>query len=116
MQEMIEAIRVAVADGATPEQKVHGASACRAILVALDAEPGKPIVLPGVPAPNPLAGIDPGQALDLLIAKLTAALPKDDGGPTTPAANSAAERPGLRIAFVPPPRPAPPRRPGRRRP
>ena len=116
MQDMIEAIRVAVADGATPEQKLHGASACRAILVALDAEPGKPIVLPGVPAPHPLAGIDPGQALDLLIARLTAALPKDDGGSTASAASSAADRPGLRIAFVPPPRPAPPRRPGRRRP
>ena len=98
MQEQIEAIRAAIADGATTEQKAHGAAACRAILAALAAEPGKPIAMPGAPVPHPLAGIAPGQALDLLIARLTAALPKEDGT----AASIAPARP-MRIAFVTPP-------------
>ena len=102
MNDMIEALRVAVADGATAEQKVHGAIACRAILAALDAEPGKPIMLPGAPTPNPLANIDPSTALDLLIAKLTTAIPKDDSTPD-PARSAAPDRRALRIAFVAPP-------------
>lgn len=99
LDEQIESIRAAIADGATSDQKAHGAAACRAILAALGAEAGKPIVMPGAPAPHPLAGIDPGQALDHLIAKLTAALPKDDdksaaapsptSTPATPATASA---------------------------
>jgi len=114
MDEMIEAIRSAVADGATAEQKTHGAQACRTILTALDAEPGKPLAVTGTPTPHPLAGIDPGQALDLLIAKLTAALPKDDGKAAP--ATTAPDPRGLRIAFVaPPPRQAP-RTPSRARP
>ena len=112
----IEVIRAAVGPDATAEQKAHGAAACRAILAALGAEPGKPIAMPGAPPPHPLAGIDPGQALDLLIAKLTAALPKEDAKAT--AAPTAAPDPrGLRIAFVAPPNrpPAPMRvpQPGR---
>jgi hypothetical protein len=106
MDDKIEAIRAAIAGGATSEQKAHGIVACRAILAALDAEPGKPIVLPGVPAPSPLANIDPSTALDLLIAKLTAALPseggKEQGSPPMPL-----DRRALRIAFVPPPPPSP---------
>ena len=116
MHDKIEAIRAAVATDATTEQKAHGAAACRAILAALGAEPGKPIAMAGAPAPHPLAGIDPGQALDLLIAKLTAVLPKDDDK-SSPAPPTAAPDPrGLRIAFVaPPPRQAA-RAPSRARP
>ena len=114
MQDPIEAIRAAVAPDATAEQKAHGAAACRAILAALGAEAGKPIAMPGAPAPHPLAGIDPGQALDLLIAKLTAALPKDHDTPTAASAPAPPDPRGLRIAFVaPPPRQAPPPRAGR---
>ncbi len=98
MQEQIEAIRAAVAADATDEQKSQGAAACRAILVALGAEPGKPIAMPGAPTPHPLAGIDPDLALDLLIAKLTAALPREDDKASAPAA--APDPRGLRIAFV----------------
>lgn len=101
MDQQIEAIRAAVTEGATVEQKAHGAAACRAILAALGAEAGKPIAMPGAPVPHPLAGIDPGQALDLLIAKLTAALPKDGDKPA--AATTATARRGLQIAFVAPP-------------
>lgn len=120
MDEHIEAIRAAVAEGANAEQKAHGAQACRAILAALGAEPGKPITLAGAPAPHPLARLDPGQALDLLIARLSAMLPADDKGKDSPAlratASPTAER-GLRLAFVnPPPRPRPRRPIPRRKP
>jgi hypothetical protein len=70
MNELIEAIRVAVAGGATAEQKATGAQACRTIIAALGAEPGKPIVLPGAPKPHPLSTLSVDQALDLVIARL----------------------------------------------
>ena len=100
MHELIEAIRVAMIEGATPEQKLVGAQACRTILAALDAEPGKAIALPGAPAPSPLAGISPDQALDLLIARLSAVAAKQESTPPAPTAKSAAP---LRIALVQPP-------------
>ncbi len=99
MDQMIEAIRTAVTDGATSEQKAAGAVACRAILAALEAEAGKAIVLAGAPTPGPLAGISPDQALDLLIARLTAVAEKQAQATTAPAARAAP----LRIAFVQPP-------------
>ena len=71
MHELIESIRAAVAQGATAEQKAIGAQACRTILTALEAEPGKPIVLPGASAPNPLSRLSLDQVLDLLIARLS---------------------------------------------
>jgi len=71
MSELIEAIRAALAQGATADQKAVGAQACRTILTALDAAPGKPLVLPGAPKPHPLSGITLDQALDLAIARLT---------------------------------------------
>jgi len=71
MKELIEAIRAAVADGATTEQKALGAQACRTIMAALDAAPGKPIVLPGAPQAHPLASLSVSQALDLAIERLT---------------------------------------------
>lgn len=104
MTEMIEAIRAAVADGATPEQRAVGAQACRTILAALGAEPGKPIDLPGAPQPHPLAGITADQALALLIARLTAiaeareAATADTGAPPR-------QQAAPRIAFVNPPSP-----------
>ena len=96
MNEMIEAIRVAVAEGATAEQKAAGAQACRTILTALEVEPGKAIVIASAPAASPLAGMAPEQAMDLLIARLSALVPAEREEPP-PAA-----RP-LRIAFVQPP-------------
>ena len=70
MQDLLEAIRVAMTDGATAEQKATGAQACQTILAALGAQPGRPIVLPGVPKPNPLSGLSIDQALELVIARL----------------------------------------------
>jgi hypothetical protein len=98
MNELLEAIRAAVAEQATAEHKAAGAQACRTILAALEAEPGKPLGGPAAAA-QPLAGLDATQALDLLIARLRAALPKDgDERAARPA-----DRPGLRIALVTPP-------------
>lgn len=102
MEELLEAIRAAVASGASAEQKARGAQACRAIASALDAEAGKPIAVPSAPPPHPLAGMPLGQALDLLIAKLTAALPPEEA---KDAAKRTATRNGMRIKLVPvPPR------------
>lgn len=70
MQDLLEAIRVAMTDGATAEQKANGAQACQTILAALGAQPGKPIVLPGVPKPHPLSALSFDQALELVIARL----------------------------------------------
>jgi hypothetical protein len=106
MDDLLEAIRAAVASEATTEHKVAGAQACRTILAALEAEAGQPMPLPGAPQPNPLGSIDPSQALDLLIARLRAALPSED--PTAAPARPR-EPPGLRIALVRPPV-GPPRR------
>lgn len=120
MDELIDAIRAAVASDATGDQKTRGAQACRAILSALEAEPGKPLPALNAPAPHPLASIAPGQALDLLIAKLSAALPPEDKkGEAARAAPS--ERQGIRIQFIPAPtRPrdlgARPSAPARRKP
>jgi hypothetical protein len=109
MSELIETIRAAVAQGATAEQKAIGAQACRTILTALDAEPGKPIVLPGAPKPHPLSGITVDQALDLLIARLTTIANAQETATaktpmTTPAKPAPAQgQRGPRIPFIPTP-------------
>ena len=101
MTDMIEAIRAAVAEGATAEQKAIGAQACRTILAALGAEPGKPIVLPGAPQQHPLAGITADQALSLLIARLTQIAEAKEA--TANAAASPRPQAAPQIAFVNPP-------------
>lgn len=117
MDQMIETIRAAVADGATAEQKTSGAQACRTILTALEAEVGKAIVLAGAPAPSPLAGISADQALDLVIARLRAMMPAEHNSGEAPAPVRNAERAGLQIAFVqPPPRGLPRPASARRKP
>jgi hypothetical protein len=69
MDSVLETIRSAVANDATAEQKAAGVQACRTILAALDAEPGKPLVPPiAVSAPT-RPSLD--QVLDLAIARLT---------------------------------------------
>jgi len=71
MNELIEAIRMAVAEGATTEQKATGVLACRTIATALDTEPGKSFTLPGVPLPV-MSRVSIDQVLDLAIARLSA--------------------------------------------
>ena len=96
MHELIETIRAAVAEDATAEAKQAGAQACRMILAALEGEPNEPV--PPAPA-NPLAALarlDLDRALDLVIARLRAALPEDKRA-------ALGERPGMRIQLVPVP-------------
>lgn len=99
MDQLIDAIRVAATSGATTDQKAAGVQACRAIIAALDTEPGKPIVLPGTPPQSPLAGISIDQVLELLVARLTTIANARDAAalPPAPAPN------GVRIPAVMPP-------------
>lgn len=116
MNELIEAIRVAVTDGATAEQKATGAQACRTIIAALGAETGKPIVLPGAPKPHPLAALSFDQALDLVIARLRTMADARELAEKQPSAQAVArehpEKPPARAVLRGPqiplvPRPAP---------
>lgn len=100
MNELLETIRAATAEEATAEQKSAAAQACRTLLTALEAEAGKLLAVPSVPAPNPLAGIDLTQALDFLIERLRQSMPADDA---TPAQSRRSVPSGLRIALVRPP-------------
>ncbi|MGN6105500.1 MAG: hypothetical protein ACTHU0_10380 [Kofleriaceae bacterium] len=104
MNELIEHIRAAVAAGATAAQKAIGAQACRTIQTALEAEPGKPIVLPGAPAQTPSARVSLDQVLDLVIARLAAVAAAQDSKP--PHASPSPSR-GLRIPTVQAAKPTP---------
>ena len=88
MQELINAIQVAIATDASPEQKATGAQACRTILAALDTEPGKPIVLPGITMPAPTSRVSVDQMFDLLIGRLTTIATQRDAAPVPTAAPS----------------------------
>ena len=95
MHELIEAIRAAVADGASADQKAVGARACQTILTALGAEPGRPIALPGAPEPSPLARLSGEQALDLVITRLASIAEAREANTPPPSATR-----GPRIALV----------------
>ena len=122
MEPLLEAIRAAVATGATTEQKTAGAQACRTIFTALEAETGKPIGLPTAPKPHPLAGLTFDQALELVIMRLTSvAEARDTKAQVADAPKPTADTPKLpaiaapRIPLIQPPlgprttrRPVPP--------
>jgi len=124
MNELIEAIRVAVAGGATTEQKAIGAQACRTIIAALGAEPGKPIVLPGAPQAHPLSRLSLDQILDLAIARLSQIAAAREAQPAPPAQPAPTAQPkptaqrGPQIPMVPTASPTAPggARPARRKP
>ena len=82
MDQLIEAIRAAVAPDAPAEVRAAGIDACRTILTALGAVPGESMSTAVPTTPSPIAAIvaglrsvPPDQLLDLAIAKLRAALP-----------------------------------------
>ena len=91
-ESLIEAIRAAVAEGASDEVRAGGVHACRALIAVLEAPPGEPAapVPPAPPAPSiniaaiasAIRGVPPGQLADLLIAKLRTLVPADAQGPT----------------------------------
>lgn len=101
MNELIEHIRAAVAQGATAEQKALGAQACRTILTALDAEPGKPIAAPAAPQAHPMSRLTIDQVLDLAIARLTTVANAHDAEAAT--ATAAPAQRGAQVKLVPPP-------------
>lgn len=93
MDKLIENIRAALAADATSDQKAGAAAACRTLLAAFEAEPGAPLAsapAPPAPAPPPTSPIallnklSPDQALDLIIAKLRAAVPDHAQRPRPP--------------------------------
>lgn len=99
MNELIEHIRVAISQGATPEQKAIGTQACRTILTALEAQPGKPIVVPGATAAQPMSRLTLDQALDLVITRLQTVADEHEAAPTAPSRNV---RAGLRVPLMQP--------------
>ena len=109
MHDLIDIIRTAVGADATTEQKAAGVQACRTIAAALDTEPGKPLVLPGTPAPAATSRVSVDQMLDLMIARLTTIANERDAAPQPPARPPVALRvpTNARPAL---PRPAMPRR------
>lgn len=102
MDQLIDAIRAAMAPDATVEAKGIGVQACRTIIAALDTEPGKPLVMPGTSASAPAARPTLDQVLDMMVAKLTliAAERDKNPAPALPPPN------GLRVPVM---RAAPPR-------
>lgn len=95
MNELIDAIRAAVADGATTEQKAAGVQACRAIATALGTEPGKPLTVPGV-APTPSTSrVSIDQVLDLAIARLTMVASEQESKRALAASSAATAQPSV---------------------
>lgn len=89
LDNLIDAIKAAVATDASEETHAAGAHACRTILAALDVKPGEPLALA---SPSPLTaiasllrGMTPDQMLDLAIARLKAAVPAGtEAAPASP--------------------------------
>lgn len=73
MTDLLDCIRIALTEGATPEQKHAGAAACCAVYAALSPPPGVPISVPHAPR----TGVNVDQVLELAIAKLRTMLPAD---------------------------------------
>ncbi len=86
MDHLLEAIRAATAPEASTETKEAGATACRTILIALEAKEGEPLALPVPVSPQVpevaalvagLRGVPVDQLLDLAIARLRTMVPAD---------------------------------------
>ena len=101
MQELIETIRVAVASDATSEEKAAGASACRAILTALDTEPGKPLVFPGSTPVQAMPRVSIDQVLELMIGRLSVIVKDREENPALAAPASTAIPPAVPRLRVP---------------
>lgn len=105
MNEMLEMIRAAVADGATDDSKRAGATACRTLLIALEANAGEPLTVttparamtPLAAAVSALRHVPPDQILDLAVEKLRAAVAART--PNAPVA--APSRPPFHVQIVP---------------
>jgi hypothetical protein len=84
----LETIRVAFADGASPDDTRAGAIACRTLAAVLESRPVQPLALTTTRRPSlasalqQLGSLDIDQILDFVIVKLRAMLP---AGTTLPA-------------------------------
>ena len=102
MHDLLDAIHAAIAPNASADARAAGADACRTILTALDAAPGKPMNATATAQASPIAtivaglrGVPPDQLLDLAITKLRAALPPDaEVAPVQPIRFHLVGRPG----------------------
>lgn len=90
MNELVETIQAAIAEGASDEARAAGATACRTLLSALEGKEGEPLAPPiPVPAAPPdigalvagLKGVPVDQLLDLAIAKLRSVVPANQVQP-----------------------------------
>lgn len=88
MNDLINTISAAIAEGASNETREAGATACRTILIALEAKEGQPLASP-VPVASSsnlgdvativagLKGVPVDQLLDLAISKLRTLVPAE---------------------------------------
>lgn len=74
MTDLLDCIRIAIAEGATTEQKQAGAAACCALYASLSPPPGVSLTVPH--APHTRINLD--QVLDLAIARLRSMIPADE--------------------------------------
>lgn len=100
METLLDQIRAAAAPDASAEARSVGATACRAILAALETTPGQPLAqAPQVATPiaqviGSMRGVPIDQLLDLAIHRLRAALP---AGADVPAA----QKPKIQLVPLP---------------
>lgn len=92
MNDLIHTISAAIAEGASDEARAAGATACRTMLIALEAKEGEPLAAPvpmaAISNPGDVAAIVAGlrgvpvdQLLDLAIAKLRTLVPAEPAAP-----------------------------------
>lgn len=91
MESTFDTIGTALAEGATPEQRVAGVAACHALLGALGAQPTSSSSTSSSPSPpafvasaHPLGSLPIDQVLDLVIVKLRSILPPDQAATAPP--------------------------------
>lgn len=76
LQELVATIRASVAPGVTPEARAAGATACRAILSALEAQAGQPLAATTARPTTTQSPPPPASPLARILSQLVA-MPRD---------------------------------------